>query len=236
MLNILFIVFASLSAQAKLFQNSYVSFELPPRWECQVEKTEWVCRSDNLSSQKEAMIVLTAKEVGPMDDLGQYETYLKTPKNISDPTGKPLSSKVRQVKKTTINGLEWVDGMHLDSEVPFYYTRYLAAKKDRIAVLVTFSAHQRFFTKYSNDFFNAVNSLRITASPQLLAGSAGLGGGAGGGTLGMAQGVPSDIEDSNFPAEPEGSAGKEGLLALAVLLLVAGAYFFLKKKKKSGPF
>lgn len=230
------ILLASANAHAKLFQNSYVSFELPPRWECQVEKTEWICRSDMLSSQKEAMIILTAKEVGPMDDLGQYETYLKTPKSISDTSGKPVMSKVRQVKKTSINGLEWVDGMHLDSEVPFYYTRYLATKKDRIAVLVTFSAHQRFYTKYSNDFFRAVNSLRITASPQLLAGSAGLGGVGGGGTLGAAQGLPSDMEDSSFPVEPEGSAGKEGLLALAVLLLASGAYFFLKKKKKSPPF
>lgn len=230
MLKIILILMTTSFAQAKLFQNSYVSFELPPRWECQVDKTEWICRSDVNTSQKEAMIVLTAKEVGPMDDLGQYETYLKTPKSISDSSGKPLTSKVRQIKKTSINGLEWVDGMHLDSEVPFYYTRYLATKKDRIAVLVTFSAHQRFFTKYSNDFFRAINSLRITASPQLLAGSSGLSGGGGGGTLGMSQGVPSDMEDSSFPVEPEGSAGKEGLLALAVLLLAAGAYFFLKKK------
>lgn len=228
------ILFSASMSQAKLFQNSYVSFELPPRWECEVDKTEWICRSDNLSSQKEAMIVLTAKEVGPMDDLGQYETYLKTPKPIADKAGKPLTSKVRQVKRTVINGLEWVDGMHLESEVPFYYTRYLATKKDRIAVLVTFSAHQRFYTKYSNDFFRAIMSLRITASPQLLAGSSGMGGlGAGGGVLGAAQGLPSDMADSNFPTEPTGSAGKEGLLALAILLVLAGAYFFLKKKPKA---
>lgn len=232
MINLIIIwLLSAATADAKLFQNSYVSFELPPRWECEVDKTEWICRSDVLSSQREAMIVLTAKEVGPMDDLAQYDTYLKGSKTITNPAGKPLTSKVRQVKRTTINGLEWVDGLHLESEVPFYYTRYLATKKDRIAVLVTFSAHQRFYTKYSNDFFRAINSLRITASPQLLMGSSGGGAGAGG-TLGVPQGLPADMADSEFPSEPEGSAGSEELLGLAVLLLAVGAFFFMKKKKK----
>ena len=53
--------------------------------------------------------------------------------------------------------------MHLGSEVPYYYTRYLATVKVQIAILVTFSAHQRYYTKYSNDFFKAILSLRVNA-------------------------------------------------------------------------
>ncbi|RYZ85297.1 MAG: outer membrane protein assembly factor, partial [Proteobacteria bacterium] len=50
---------------------------------------------------------------------------------------------------------------HLSSEVQNYFTRYLASIKGRIAVLVTFSAHKQFYTKYSQDFFKAVSTLRV---------------------------------------------------------------------------
>lgn len=54
--------------------------------------------------------------------------------------------------------------MHLGSEIPHYYTRYLATIKGNIAVLVTFSAHKLFYTKYSSDFFRAIKSMRVLAT------------------------------------------------------------------------
>lgn len=219
-----------LSAQAEVFSNSYVSFELPARWKCEIEKTEWFCRSDVTRYSKEAVIILTAKEVGPGDSLSQYEAYLKTPKIISAPDGTPIHSKVRQVKTIQINGHQWVDGMHLASEVPFYYTRYLATVKQRIAILVTFSAHQRFYTKYSNDFFKAIQSLKVIATPNLLNVTTGLSGGAG--QIGSPVGIPSDVAE--FPIEPSGSSSsRQNMILLAIIFIAVGAYFFLKKKKKN---
>jgi LPXTG-motif cell wall-anchored protein len=52
----------------------------------------------------------------------------------------------------------------LGSEIPGYYTRYLTTIKDNIAILVTLSAHQKYYTKYSNDFFKAVETLKVIAS------------------------------------------------------------------------
>jgi len=57
----------SINSQAKLFSNSYVSFELPPRWDCQSEATEWICRSEQKSDAQTAIIILTAKKVGPTE-------------------------------------------------------------------------------------------------------------------------------------------------------------------------
>ena len=54
--------------------------------------------------------------------------------------------------------------MHLGSEIPHYYTRYLATLKGNIAVLVTFSAHKLFYSKYSSEFFRAIKSLRVLAT------------------------------------------------------------------------
>ncbi len=218
----------SLPSQAKLFTNSYISFELPPRWDCTLDKTEWICRSET-GSPKEAVIILTAKEVGPGDSLQQYESYLKSPKTVADTAGKPTLSQIKQTKQIQIAGQIWVDGMHLGSEVPFYYTRYLATIKARIAILVTFSAHQRYYTKYSNDFFKAIQSLRVIATPNLLNAS----GASGGGMIGAPLGVPQEVGGNELPAEPTGSSSsKKNALLMAVLLAAIGGYVVLKKKKK----
>jgi hypothetical protein len=156
-------------AQAARFHNAYTSFELPPNWKCQREHTETVCTSRYGKKSKEAIIILTAKEAGPSDSFANYLNYLKTPKTILTKAGKPNQSKLLHVKDRNIANHKWVDGMHLGSEVTSYYTRYLATIKDRIAILVTFSAHQAHYTKYSKDFIRAIESLRVVATKDLLA-------------------------------------------------------------------
>jgi len=154
-------------ADAKLFRNAYVSFEMPERWECHLEGTEWVCSSMVKESAREAVIILTAKEIGPTDSFDAYEKHRNTHKKVPSSTGKPVESVVKQTKRRSIANQTWVDSLHLGSEIPNYYTRYLATVKDRLAVLVTFSAHQKYYTKYNTDFIRAVESLYIVASPDL---------------------------------------------------------------------
>jgi len=168
-------------AEAKTFRNAYVSFELPPQWDCYLENTAWECRfsvSKNCSGKaantpkckaerkktKEAIIILTAKEVGAKDSFASYTQHLKAPRPIVTRKKRRAKSKVVHVKPVSIAKQKWVDGMHLGSEVPHYYTRYLATIKGNIAVLVTFSAHKLYYTKYTKDFFNAIKSLRVVAT------------------------------------------------------------------------
>lgn len=225
--------FLGLEAQAKVFRNSYIQFELPPRWECQLEGTEWVCRNSNEKEAPEAIIVLTAKEVGPSDTLEQYEAHLRVARTMPGPGGQPTPSVVKHVRQRQIGGLAWVDGLHMSSEVPNYYTRYLGAVKQKIAVLVTFSAHQRFYTKYSTDFFNAIESLKIVASADLFGTKAnGVGSGSGevigpggsGGPMGFAE---------DFPDESKGKkSDKEKLFIFGILIAAIGGYLILKRRKK----
>ena len=170
-------------SQAKVFRNSYVSFKLPTGWDCYLENTAWICRYSVPSSctkskmktkdcrkkkkkTKEAIIILTAKEKGGKDSLRSYKRHLEAPRPILTRKKARAKSKVIHSKSVAIGKgkQKWVDGMHLSSEIPHYYTRYLATIKGNIAVLVTFSAHKLYYSKYSKAFFQAIKSLEVVAS------------------------------------------------------------------------
>jgi hypothetical protein len=233
-------VLAPNSAEAKTFRNAYVSFDVLDRWDCSLEQTEWICRINaGAGDNREAMIILTAKEVGPSDSNVAYEQHLKTPRSIFNRTGAAIQSQVVKVEQRNINQHPWVDGMHLSSEIPNYYTRYLATTKDKIAVLVTFSAHKTHYSKYSNDFYKAIESLRVIATKSLM-GENGAGGGVGvpgsdmlgsgsgpGGGMGMGDELPQEEGPGG-----SGDGAAKGIMALAALLGIGGLYLLLRKKKK----
>ncbi len=222
----------ALPSYGKMFRNTYVQFDLPDQWNCNIEGTEWVCSSQNKTDSKESIIILTAKEVGPQDSFGGYETYLRTPKQVQQLNGKPVASQVKNVRIRKINDHQWVDSLHLGSEIPGYYTRYLATIKDKIAILVTLSAHQKYYTKYSNDYFRAVESLRVIAPKDAMAkglapvkpGTEALG----------PNGLPSTLpplENEPPPVEDASSSGPDPLLLLGAALIAAALGYYLWKKK-----
>ncbi|MCB0391682.1 MAG: LPXTG cell wall anchor domain-containing protein [Bdellovibrionales bacterium] len=225
-----------LTSYAELFRNAYLSFELPPNWKCSNEVTEWVCISNYSQRSKEAIIILTAKEVGPTDSLQQYMAHLNQKKPLQSKKGQQLMSHVYTVKQVQINGHPWVDGLHINSEVENYYTRYLTTTKGNIAVLVTFSGHKQHYTKYSADFFKAIQSLRVIPPQNGLAkGSGSLGPGSknqeligGGGLAGLEMG------SNQFPEEQsgEGFSDSQTKIAGLALLLAAIGFYLLRRRKK----
>ncbi|MBV2168330.1 MAG: hypothetical protein KUL82_06445 [Bdellovibrio sp.] len=228
------VILLSFSAHAKVFRNAYIAFEMPESWKCNLEQTEWVCRSEQTKESKEAIIILTAKEVGPTDTFALYESHLNTPITVNMRGGGSSESKiVYKSKSVQINDQAWVDSLHLGSEVPNYFTRYLATIKDKIAILVTFSAHKQYYTKYSQDFFKAVMSLRVIASKNLLA-KPDLGPiRPGSETLGapISSAMPADMLQGDG-TEGSGGKNKTMLLAGALILAALGAYIYLRARKK----
>lgn len=225
------------SAHAKRFRNAYISFELPPNWNCKLEGSEWVCENDFSAKTKEAIIILSAKEVGPTDTLPAYLAHLQTPRTLQGRGGVVSKSKIVHVKERMISNQMWIDGMHEGSEVGPYFTRYLATIKDRIAILVTFSAHKQHYTKYSGDFIKAVESLRVVATKDTLGDRGGSGGGRAGETIGapIGQNIPS-FDSEGLPGESSGKGNKYfNLLILALLAGAIGFYFFGRSKKKPVP-
>lgn len=224
------------AAHAKRFRNAYVSFELPPNWNCKLEGSEWVCENDFSAKTKEAIIILTAKEVGPTDTLPAYLAHLQTPRTLSGKGGAPSRSQIIHVKERMIANQMWIDGMHLGSEVGPYFTRYLATIKDRIAILVTFSAHKQHYTKYSGDFIRAVESLRVVATKDTLGDRGNTNSQAGRETIGapIGQNIPTFSETDGLPSEPGGGIlGKYfNYMLLAIIAGVVGFFLFMKNNKK----
>jgi len=234
--------FSTPHAESRTFKNAYISFEMQDNWACKLEQTEWVCRAEDPQEAKEAVIILTAKEKGPTDTFPIYENHMNSPINTVSKSGAPISSKVKYKANTQkINDQIWLDSLHQDSEVQSYFTRYLATIKDQIAILVTFSAHNNFYSKHSPNFDKTFRSLRVIATKDLLS-RPDLGPLAGAGdTLGsdIGQAMPADLLASDEGAESTNKKTffKSDLFSgLILFLLAAMIYIGLKiyqKRKNS---
>jgi len=161
LITILFVVSGTQSAFAAKWANQFTEFELPPAWACNLEGAEWVCQNTDEAKKKEAIIVLAAKLKGDQDSLDQYLTYLKAAKSYTSVAGKPMKSEPKFAKTVNLNGQPWVDALHMESEIPGFYTRYLATVKDDIGVLVTYSIAKNKYQDYQKEFENLTRTLKV---------------------------------------------------------------------------
>lgn len=162
-----FVLISSL-AHAKLFKNSYIQFEVPDNWICLQEGVAWTCTPRGPYESKEAVIVLAAKVAGPDDNLNSFMVRLKQPKKITTKVGTLMPSTVMYARKDSLAGGDWIRAQHLGSEIQEYFTLYLATVKERLAILVSFSAEKGVYKKYNPIFEKAMQTLKIIASQELL--------------------------------------------------------------------
>ena len=228
------ILLSSFSLYAAQFSNQYMSFELPLGWECQLEGSEYVCQSDNGDRRKEAIIILAAKVRSEQDSLDQYQDYLQKEKSYKVPGGKSLVSEPKYAKMTSVNGHSWIDALHLASEVPGFYTRYLATVKSDLGIAITFSVAKDLYRNYQAVFDKVVASLRVFRRRNVNLSDVDLAGNQG--SLADPNFVP-DQSALNLGArgtkKRSNSSGSDDNFMLYLLIgLVAAAFYFIKKKKK----
>ena len=228
----LFALLFTLQAEAKVFQNSYVSFEVPDKWNCLQEGVAWTCTPSGAIESREAVIVLAAKVAGPEDNLVNFHTYLGQPKKLATKVGTPMPSSVMYAQERVLAGTKWIQAQHLGSEIQQFYTLYLATVKESLAILVSFSSEKSKYPQYNPIFDNAMKTLKITASNQLLFPKNKLNGTTD--IIGIAAGQPGS--DEMMPPPPGKRKSGYTFLLLVFGLIVAGAaVFFTKKKPKPKP-
>ena len=238
LLPLVFLFMGSLS-EARTFKNAYISFEMLDTWKCKLEQTEWVCRAEDPQEAKEAVIILTAKEKGPTDNFPIYMDHMSKPMMLNLRTGGQAQSTVTMPpREEMINDQKWLDGLHANSEVQNYFTRYLATIKDNIAILITFSVHNKYYAKHRAHFMDTVRSLRVIATKDLLSNPS-LGPIRSSGEVlgaGIGQAMPGDLlaaeDEIGASDEKKGLLQNEMVLGGGLLLLVILAYVGIKMYQK----
>lgn len=231
-------LFFSPPSNATVFRNSYISFKLPPNWNCQRAGTEWICKDSKQKTPYEAIIVLTAKERDhKMDNLKAYETYLKKTRRLSTRKG-TQTSIVNHVRRVNFGQHTWLDAMHLHGEIASHYTRYLVTTYNQIAVLLSFSVQKEAYIKYNRLFSNVMKSMKLLSPedsfksmPRYQVGSRS----NSRERLGLrrnAIGREGEF-DEELSSEAPSSQKNLGFIFFVVVLLGGLAYFLLTHRKKT---
>jgi hypothetical protein len=137
--------------------------DLADGWTCQVGGIAWTCVP--AIGDKSAVAIMAMKYRAPEDNPEAFTEYLRTPKPMTMQDGSTQLSKVEYVKVSRIGDHDWVDALHLGSEIIDYYTRYLTAVTADKAIIVSFSADKDDFERYNSEFERMLASLRIYQRP-----------------------------------------------------------------------
>lgn len=221
---------------AKTFSSQFCEFELPNGWECALEGSEWVCQSENKDRKKEAIIILAAKYRGDQDSLDQYQAYLKSPKSFILPGGKTQISEAKSVSTREINGQRWVDALHLASEVPGFYTRYLATVKDSLGIAVTFSVAKDHYDAYQEIFDKIIATLKVF-DQKVASGGTWRPKGEEGNLLADGTYIPDQGNQQDISMQKKGKGNSDGdttTTIIGIIVVAAIAFILIKMKKKKG--
>lgn len=147
-----------------LYRSADFRFELPRGWKCVLDGTEWVCQYKKKGERQRAAIMVLARKrrSTSMDSLDAYEEHLRTPRKYKSPNGNSHESKIIYVRRVQQGRQRWVDSKHLGSEIPNYYTRYLAMVTSHSGILLTYSVHKKHTADIEPQLEHAFASLKIT--------------------------------------------------------------------------
>jgi hypothetical protein len=151
------------AAPALALNTAYVNFEHPDGWKCELSQGVWICQSTIEPDRKESVVLSIATMRTEWDSLDNYLEYLKKPRPVQDEDGNQLTSKVTYARKRNINGVEWIDSLQYNSELPGFWARYLATVQDKLAILITYIVSDEFYQKLAPQFEKMVASLKPNA-------------------------------------------------------------------------
>jgi hypothetical protein len=156
-----------LAAPALALNTAYVNFEHPDGWRCELSQGVWICQSTIEPDRKESVVLSIATMRTEWDSLDNYLEYLKKPRPVQDEDGNQLTSKVTYARKRSINGVEWIDSLQYNSELPGFWARYLATVQGKLAILITYIVSDEYYQKLAPQFEKMVASMKPNAEQDL---------------------------------------------------------------------
>jgi hypothetical protein len=142
------------------FLTSYFEFELAPQWRCNRDGTEYVCQPGPPPTN--AIIIMAMKPRNDRDNLTAYEAHLQSSQKVtSRQDGKETMSEVRFVRRRKLGSQEWVESLHVGSEIPNYLTYYMGTNTANLGILVTMSVHRDHADKYVRQLQEMMETLHV---------------------------------------------------------------------------
>ena len=215
-------------------QTTYLSFEEPPGWNCDLAQGVYICQATKEPERSESLILVFGAPSSEWDTFENYENYLKKPKTILDDAGKPASSKVVYVRKRNINGFDWIDSLQENSELSGFWTRYVATVQKPLAILVTYVVSNQKYQDLTPSFERMVASLKPVSdfkfsdpNSDLVSPGTELGGV-------LKSQIEKRLKKPNLPTpEQPTSNGKTSLLLVLLLVFIGGLLAMRLKRKKT---
>jgi len=163
-LSLIALIFFSTFSFAQTQSFGPVTFQLIPGWVCNKDNQNLVCLDKSPQSKKNSALVLSLKIRSSEDSLPVYRDQLSRPRTLYQ--GDMASPSIpKGIKDRTINSDLWVEGIHIGSEIPEYYTHYLATVSGEYAVLISVSVLQTEYTEGLKTLEPIISSLKLT-TPQ----------------------------------------------------------------------
>lgn len=223
-------------AEAKTFQTKFIKLELPPNWDCKKEELDYVCQPDNLAERSEVILIIVTKAVNAVDDsLAKYKEVLSVPRDMRDLLGTSYKAEVKYVKERKIQDRMWIDALHKGSEIPGFYSRYLAGINEKIAGLVTYSISESVYPKWASTMDQMVDTLTLTYDAKAFEEAMGSGPGSLLGSRSRTKDRFSPTLDADATSDPEAKDGKSMDSSQLLGLGIAGAaiaYLIWKRRKQ----
>ncbi len=144
----------------ELYRSPAIEFDLAPGWWCERDGTEDICRPEGQPPHS-AIAIIALKERGAHDNLRAYEEHLEKPQRTGDRSAAegPVSV-VRYVRRRTLGERDWIESLHIGSEIANYHTYYLATTTSHIGILVTLSVRQDQEAHYIAQFTEMMSTLK----------------------------------------------------------------------------
>ena len=141
------------------FRTAAFEFDLATGWSCELDGTEYVCMPPG-QEPRSAIAIIAMKERNKADNLQAYEEHLTKPQvNVVGGTSTP--SQVKYVKRRTLGAREWVEALHLGSEIATFETYYLGTVTSNLGVLVTMSVREDHAAEYIQQLNGMMETLNV---------------------------------------------------------------------------
>ena len=222
--------------------TQYVSFEHPESWKCELNQGVYICQGTQEPDRKESIILSVATIAGEWDSLEAYEKYLKTPRTIQDDTGAEFESKISYTRRRNINGVNWIDSLQYNSELPGFWARYAATVQNKLAILVTYIVSDEHYSKMAPKFEKMISSLKpsneFESSISSSQGKSGLPGNTILGPKATKDILLDRLNKKENPSadpksNPDGESDNTTLILVCVVVVLLGALAVVKSMKKN---